>query len=481
MKTLKQYKNGTDGNVAMMFAISSLMLLTGIGAAVDLSNISREKSMLQAQVDAGVLAAATAEVNRADSSEAQKESRMEAANQVALVNGYDLAEYTPTLTLHDTTVELTGQVDYEPFFGRILGIDNLVLEATAESGLPGAVGVNVVLVLDNTTSMRVEGKLNALKLGAVNLVDAIEESGSDTKIGLVPFARYVQIDQSNLGATWLDVPASYITTREGQQATHTGGTCSEIDDTREVDGVTENFRRTVCEGQTTTYETVTNDLVSQWEGCVGTRPPPYSERDADYSHPVPGLLNRYAQEVTGLTFDRRTYCPAEIVELSTEYEAMRNAINGMYTTDETYLPTGLIWGQRVLSPGVPFDNAQAAGDPVHKKIMILMTDGINTTEIQQDTDAQTYLHAPPFIGDIDDDEVATAANAATSRMCQNAKDAGTDIYTIAFKVTDPTTKAMLRTCATSPDQALTADSNVALVNEFSRLASALEQDVRLIR
>jgi len=43
MLNFKKYRSETDGNVAMMFAVTTLMLLTGVGAAIDYSNMTRAK------------------------------------------------------------------------------------------------------------------------------------------------------------------------------------------------------------------------------------------------------------------------------------------------------------------------------------------------------------------------------------------------------------------------------------------------------
>jgi len=393
MLNFKKYRSETDGNVAMMFAVTTLMLLTGVGAAIDYSNMTRAKNMLQAQVDAGVLAAATVDVGGANNENQSRRAREEAANKVIAANGFDLNGYDPQLTVNENTVVLKANLDYQLFFGGLLGMENIRLEAIAESGLPGADGVDIVLVLDNTESMSVNGKMEALKEGAVNLVEAIEASDSESKIGIVPFARYVRVDDSFRTASWLDVPAEYDTPQTWTVNVREGGTCTDETQTRTIDGVEQEYLANVCSGGT----------------------------------------------------------------------------------------IGLAWGQRVLSPGVPFDNVPESGQPENRKVMVLMTDGENTTEIDQGSLAVSELRSPPYISNIAEDAIATAANAATLRACDNAKAAGTEIYTIAFQVTDGATRTLLRRCASSNENAMTADSNAALIDRFERLASALEADIRLMR
>ena len=219
MLNYKNFKKDTGGNVAMMFAVSTLTLLIAIGAAIDYTNISRARSALQSQVDAAVLAAATVEVEsqrngnghaygRTDENFAIRES---AAREVIQANGFDLTGVNPVVSLNENSVVVRAELNYQPFFGGILGRDNVRLVAESESGLPGLTRADIVLVLDNTRSMKFDGKLDALKTGAIALVDAVEDSGSESKIGLVPFARYVRVNDSARTASWFQMPVEFDT------------------------------------------------------------------------------------------------------------------------------------------------------------------------------------------------------------------------------------------------------------------------------
>lgn len=485
MLNFKQFKSETNGNVAMMFAVSTLMLVTGIGAAIDFSNLSRAKNTLQAQVDAGVLAAATVEIEKTNNGNGQgsnnqeKQTRETVAREVVEANGFDLTGISPVLTLNENSVILQAELDYIPFFGGVLGVDKIRLKAEAESGLPGVDSVDIALILDNTESMKVNGKLDALKAGAISLVDAIDGSGSGSKIALVPFSRYVRVPLSAASENWLSVPAEYDTPHTWEQATHTGGTCMDVTRTRDRDGIEETYVTEECTGQTTTYQIESGIHESRWEGCIGTRVPPFSEQDGSYTYKIPGLLNIVPKEVSGLNWDQKSYCPGEIEALTDDYEAIRNNINNLFTTDNTHIPSGLIWGQRVLSPGLPFDNVQTDGPK--RQVMVLMTDGKNTTQINQSAGAAANLDAPPYIDSVNSDDIATVANATTARICTSLKAEGIEIFTIAFQVADAATNTLLKNCASAPENALTADSNVQLVERFEKIASVLKADIRLMR
>lgn len=487
MWNLRKYSANEDGNVAMMFAIVLSMLLFLTGVAIDYTNISRLESQLQAQMDAGVLAAATTDVrgdvdtdfDENDPKGGERKLRKEAAYGVVAANGYADSNPDPKMTLTDETVTLSAEIKYTPFFGKLLGRDEVTIFAQSESGLAGIQGVEIVLVLDNTDSMSVNGKMDALKTGATNLVKAIETSDSDSKIGVVPFARYVRVHDGAKSESWFQMPIEYDTERTFQQATHTGGTCVDVVKTRTKDGVEETYTTQECTGQTTTYEDATTTIESRWDGCVGTRMPPYSEEDGSYMHRVPGLLNRTPKEKSVLNWDRSTWCTAEIIPMTTDYKEVMDRISWLWPTDITYIPTGLIWGQRVLSPGAPYDNQNDTGA---KQIMILMTDGMNTAEIKSDAKDIAELDGPPYIDNVGDGtDGSPAGDAATLRLCNSIKASGVEIYTIAFQVTDSSTKTLLSNCATDSEKALTADNNDALIKQFETITQAIKDHVRLVR
>jgi len=484
MRLANKIKSNEDGNVSMMFAIGMTAVLGLIGIGIDYTNVVRIESELQAQVDAAVLAAATVDVtlddNNGENENQDGEIRKAAALSVLEANGFDLNQIQPVIETNANTVIVSAEVTYKPFFGNFIGQKVMKLSAVAESGLGEMRAVEIALVLDNTNSMIRDGKMTALKTGAVNLVEAIEESGSGSEIALVPFARYVRLDESLWGEAWLDLPESFETTITWQQATHTGGTCHTETQTRVTDGFEEEFETEVCVNQTTTYEEQSRIVESEFEGCVGTRPPPYSERDDSYGVKVPGLLNLIPRQVLGLSRNVDSYCPEAIVPLSTDYADLKSQINSLYGTDNTYLPSGLVWGQRVLSPGVPFDNVAPARPK--RKIMVLMTDGKNTSRINTSQGAQNSYFAPPYLEWVsEDDGYSPEANLVTSRMCENIKSEGIEIITIAFRVDDIETKNLMQNCASKPESFYRAESNEALIETFASISSSLDEVIRLIR
>lgn len=477
-----KYKRDARGNVSIMFAGTSLLLVIGIAVGVDYTNMTKQQTVLQAQVDAAVLAAAAAEVDNKSPADNHK-IREAAAKEVMIANGYDPSGGKYSINDKSGIVEISASRSYTPLFAGILGVEKLDLSATAASPIPNETKVDVVLVLDNTESMSVDGKMDALKTGATNLIETIEKSDSGTKIGLVPFARYVRVDKKLKKAAWIDIPAEFDHSRKYKKNKQTGGTCKDVPYTDTVDGVKKEKKKKKCTGATYEEVDAVQEYKARWNGCLGTRPFPHSEKDETYSVKIPGLLNVLprGKHKGSPTLDKYSACPRQITPMTDNYKSLKKQIDGMWTTDNTYMPTGLIWGQRVLSPGEPFDNAIKKGETAPKQYLILMTDGHNTTEIKTDAASAMNLDTPPYIGSVNSDETAIEANKVTARMCTNIKAQGIQIYTIAFQVTDTNTKSILRKCASENSMALTADNNEALIKRFETLADSLNAEIRLMR
>ena len=161
-----------------------------------------------------------------------------------------------------------------------------------------------------------------------------------------------------------------------------------------------------------------------WRGCVGSRAYPLNMKDENYSTRIPGILN--------------ADCPSRIQPLTSSRSDLRNAIDAMVAVGETYLPSGLVWGWRSLTPSQPYaesggDRSDGNGDRI-RKILILMTDGENTKS--------------PNYPDHNGSDAALA-NSLTAEACNNVKAAGVSVFTIAFAITSDPIKDLMRGCASA--------------------------------
>lgn len=492
MKKLRLLLSNEDGHFAIMFSVVSGMLAIGVAASIDILGMHKSQAELQGHLDSAALAAVI-EIARSDinyNSEGQGNTpRNRAYKDVVLkvleTNGIDLKGVVPNVIVQDNQLLVNATIPYDFQFGGVLNKPSTNISAISEVVLPGSgAAVEVALVLDNTESMNFDGKMTALKEGVREFIGAIEDSESGSKIALVPFARYVDVGVDKRNEPWLDVPLEFDTDRTWQQATHTGGTCTLETRTRFEDGVEVTYETNVCTGQTTTYEEMTRVIESRWIGCVGVRANDLHLEDDSYgisTSKIPGLLHKNPYEATGFGWDLESWCPHTITPLTDDYDMLNSQVGHLYGTDRTYIPIGLNWGRRILSPQAPFSEADTV-DP-KRQIMILMSDGQNTAYLDDSIDGFETI---PYIEDLsaaqqENGDVPPGTDADTAALCEAIKAEGTEVYTIAFKVENAVTRNLLMNCASSAQHYFDAGTNTSLVESFQNISENLETEIRLVR
>lgn len=474
MRNFKNFIKDTSGNFSIMVAVGMTTLALGTGAAVDTANMVKARKELQSQLDIATLAAAGTPIS------GQEELDYSTlVYDVMVNNGYSEDNGKPQAVKNGGFLDVEVQIDYDGLFTDLLGSKTFQVSASAQSTLPTIGPMEMVLALDNTLSMSQAGKMGALKIGAGKIIDAVEESNSGTTVGIVPFARYINVGDES--GSWLDKPTEYDTERTWQQATHTCESYSYEDRTETRDGVDYTYEEEICNGRTTTYETQSTTVESRYVGCVGTSDRPHHLSPISPNNRVEGLLNTQPQEATGLNWDTKSWCPLPIRPMDDDYYEIGRHINEMYPTDVTYIPSGLVWAERLLDRTVAF--TQDAKDEDKQQVLVLMSDGKNTAEIRNDQYHEDHFFAPPYIFyDYNDHNInVDSANEDTRLLCNRIKDKGIVIYTIIFQIADENAKTLLTNCASSPAHAYEAGNNDALIASFEQIGTSLSSNVRLTR
>lgn len=443
----RPFRGDRRGSLMPIAALCFIPMIGVVAMAIDYGRTATVKNQLQYALDAAALGAArTLMIQGGDP--AQTANDYLATNFTMQVNGL-----TPAVTAKVTgnaTVTVSGTVDVPTTFAQVLGFSslNVSLQSVAKFGLGSA---EIALVLDNTGSMS-GAKLDGLKQAANSLVDVLftpQNASQSLKIGLVPFTYYVNVGTNNRNAAWMNVPNDTSSTTNQCWDTYPNAVYSNPVTTTGVcynDGV----------GSPCTYTNYTVDWGTPvqacgpvtnsdtWNGCVGSRAYPLDTNDvADASNRVPGIMN--------------AWCSSPIQRLSNSPAQVKNQIDAMVATGETYIATGLLWGWRVLSPNAPFADGAANSADV-RKIMVLMTDGANTKS--------------PNYPDHEGGDV-TLADQLTAELCANIKSAGITIYTIAFAVTDVATSDRLAACSSGPPFTYSATTVTQLQDAFKSIGDQL--------
>jgi hypothetical protein len=378
------------------------------------------------------------------------------------------------------------------------------------------------MVMDTTGSMGDNNKLRDAKVAAKDLVDIIFgdlDENTNVKMALVPFSTAVNVGTNNKAAAWLDTTgkAAYSklnftsTTFHNMAAWNALKTtpwtgCVEArkgnydtDDTAPSVGTpdtlftpyfapSEPTKTGLSSVKTSTLNTIfgsyeayndwiaTSAQISGLTVTTSTTLTQIQKNQAKYTNFKPGTSTSVGpwQGCAGIQ---------PIVPLTSLRKPLKTAIDALQAEGNTHIPQGVVWGWRVLSPSQPFTEGAPYDDKFWHKIMVVMTDGDNTIATTSDTINKSAYSAYGYVAQnrLGSTTASTALSNMNTRLtttCTNAKNAGVQIYTIAFgpsKDISNATRNLLRNCASSPEKYLEAPTGSVLREHFKAIGTSLKK------
>ena len=435
---------------AVLLAASIVPLIGFVGMGVDGAKAYLAKARLSQALDAAALAGGKVMFSENRAADIQKYFE---ANFPSGFMGTTIDGPTVTEGPNGETLELNATVNVPMDFMNLLGFDSIAISGQSVVKRQ-ARGMELVLVMDNTGSMRSGGKMDAMKTAASALIDILyagRESIPNFWVGLVPYAVAVNI--GNQHSDWINGldPTAYLPTT--------------------------------------------------WKGCVEARATPLDMSDAppsvgkwtpffypsasDNQWPAVKEENYWQNNGTGPNLG----CGPAITPLLTDYTDVQAAIAEMlpWHRGGTMGNLGLAWGWRVLSPqwrglwggATPPTLPKDYNDPLVDKVVVMLTDGVN----------QWYDHPPSgpdgsdygaygrlgwgVLGTTNKSLATAEINDRMAQVCAAMKGQGIEIYTITFKLSNTTTQNLYRDCATSPDHYFNSPSNEDLHLVFEAIGTQL--------
>ena len=488
MRSLRRFLKEKSANIGVLTAILTVPLLLALGLATDYARGVSARSHMQELADATALALAASGEQDSTKLRDLADKFVGANESKARVDMVSISELKTT----ESSIDLFLKGQIRTHFMKLAGIHTVDVRASvlAERAVVGS--VEVALVLDNTWSMSEVGptgvtKIATLKTAAQSLVtELMNNKKASVRIGIVPYADYVNVGTKYRGSSWLSVPDDYVVPAVAATCTTstTKSVCTAYAPTypctKTIDGVVEPA---TCGGgctQSTTQTVPPYQVCSggsskktyRWYGCVGSRMNSDSRlHDGRPADTYPGYVE---------TSQR---CLNPIVPLTDNLQTLTAGISGMVINigsykPYTYIPAGLIWGQNVLSQDEPLDQGKAYDlkNKLPRKVAVLMTDGENTLRFRNSDGrhVQPSSNAATAKGEI------KKTNDDTKAICDYMKANKIEIYTVAFMVTDPDAKQLLENCATDASHYYDASDPAKLLAAFSGIAQSLAQ-VRLAR
>ncbi len=412
--SFKNFSKDIKGNVAPIFAVAIIPIIMSAGAAIDYSRMSNDMTRMQNAVDSALLAGGHDLLNTRKRGFKRHGIRKK-------IHQYLKANIEPKLYAQiksvrvkydrsDKSLTATLRAASPTTLLSVLGKEKLDYTVVASTQAENG-RIEVVLVLDNTGSMLDDNKIDNLKTAASSFVNQLLDLNKHrtvSQIAIVPFSEYVNVGTANARARWVKFPHA-------------------------VDK-------------------------NNWSGCVGSRNAPHNLTDRARGRPFPAV--------------KAIYCPAEITNLTNNKNELDSSISSMEAIGGTYIPSGLMWGLRVISPGAPFKKAVSYGTARRqnvKKVIVLMTDGENSISPE--------IPVSPYHTNNDVDY----SNGATTQACSYVKRNKITLYTVSFGASiTPKTKTLMRECASGPGKYFHAVSGGDLNAAFNQVSSDLKK-LRLTR
>ncbi|MBX9647780.1 MAG: pilus assembly protein [Xanthobacteraceae bacterium] len=430
---LANFYRSEKGNIAVLFAIAAVPIISFVGAAVDYTRANSARSSMQAALDSTALMLAkdltdgtitTSQISAKATAYFNALYTNTEAKSVAVT-----ATYTQN-TGSGSTILVSGSGSVDTDFMKVAGFPNLNFNTSSTSAW-GNVRMRVAMVLDNTGSMAQDGKMPAMQTAANSLIDqlsALAKNAGDIYISIVPFAKDINMGSSNYTQTWID----------WTDWDAANGSCSSNSYTKQSSCISAG-------------KTWTPKNHNTWTGC-------FTDRDQNYD----------TMNTTPVTSNISTLFPAEqyaycksgsipylqpIMPLSYDWTALKASIIAMLPTGNTNQGIGLAWGWMTLGTGAPFNAPAKDSNYTYRDAIILLSDGLNTQN-------RWYSNASQI-------------DARQKILCDNAKAANITIYTVQVNTGGDPTSTVLQYCASTADKFYLVTTASQTLTVFNSIGTSL--------
>ncbi|MCO6387743.1 TadE/TadG family type IV pilus assembly protein [Aliihoeflea sp. 40Bstr573] len=190
---MRAFAQNRDGSYAIMMGVLSVPLVLAVGLGVDFTMANRQKAALQQAMDSAVLAGARY-LPSGEEAALDAASAFFASNAARFIKEGEKL-YAKSFEVRDGV--LHGEVSYRSptYFMQLANHDAIDLSARSAAGASGG-GMELVLVLDVSGSMKGKGKIEALRSASLTLIDTlygVNATLPNTYVGVVPFSGRVNV------------------------------------------------------------------------------------------------------------------------------------------------------------------------------------------------------------------------------------------------------------------------------------------------
>jgi len=459
----KSYLKNTAGNFSLLFGTVMVTLVVSVGVAIDYAGLSQQSQSVQDILDSAVLAASNYE-RQSERSEKEIEVYIQEFINETNMTGYPIEA---EINISDDQIGVIAKANYTASLLNVVGVNTLPIAVNSGAPRHQDTPLNIALVLDTTDSMEINGNFRPLQRAVDNLLTELDKYEAEVRVSLVPFGDYVNVGVTNASEARIDTSKNGLNFTQCVDETRiiTPRVCRGTGEFRNRvtrrDGVvigTSSREVQNCTDAVTepTGNTICTDQTLEWRGCAGSRNAPDNLRADASSALIPGAMS--------------VDCGSELIPLTTDLNTIRREVRNLTAAGNTYLPAGLHWGWRTLSPSQPYQQVNDSPDNTINAI-IFMTDGANT---RSQGGSYGSLPAPELHASSEGGPGLDVANS----LCENISADDIRIFTVAYRFTgEPAeteaTETLLRSCAGTENNYFEADNSAQLSKAFRDISRSL--------
>ena len=206
---LGSFGRSDRGNIAVLFAIAVVPVISFVGAAVDYTRANTARTSMQAAMNSTSLMLAK-DLQDGTINTSQITQKAEDYFK-ALYTNPDAKSVTVNATYtaasgNGSKIVINGTGKIDTSFMRLVGVPDISFNISATSAW-GNVRMRVAMALDVTGSMAQDGKMPAMQTAAKSLIDQLSplaKNPGDIYISVVPFAKDVNFGTSYCNQTYID-------------------------------------------------------------------------------------------------------------------------------------------------------------------------------------------------------------------------------------------------------------------------------------